>query len=692
MVTEKYLLRSEKEWRARHEALSILDQILAALKSGDIKSVGAATTKNFFEPIQTIIPWASTFYTETLIARTRERFKDAFQGFWMLGGMSGGGMGFIFDPRHKSEARIFLQDVMSRTRRELQHALPFAMEPVVYDFAINPRGTWAELCTDDKAVLPPGYYARVVPTLLRTDPRKLTPLRRAELDRFGAACRTNPELGGMVQTLFDRLFPRPRDDDGAGRSLQQLLDENGFDPRQHEQIRKDLQSARIGLAQNRLPANTIIQDVKPQDVIDAQQEVDPSFAEIGRKALADGAVAVVSLAAGVGSRWTQGAGVVKALHPFAKLGGRHRSFVEVHLAKSRRTGKSVGTMPVHILTTSYLTHDPIAQYLQAANNYDYAGPLILSPGRSIGLRLIPMVRDLRFHWEETPQRIQDEQKQKVIESAHSALIGWAQSMGEGSDYTDNVPHQCLHPVGHWFEIPNLLLNGVLEQLLRERPALRYLMLHNIDTLGADLDPAMLGLHIQQGSCLSFEVITRRIDDRGGGLARVNGQVRLVEGLAMPREEQEFNLSYYNSMTTWIDVDQLLAVFGLTREDFRNGEAVNRRTGGNDGATPSSPVLPVADSPVQLRISQAVRDLAARMQTYITLKDVKKRWGHGQEDVYPVAQWEKLWSDMSALAGVNSSFFVVPRRRGQQLKEQAQLDGWLRDGSAAYVESLCAWEG
>jgi hypothetical protein len=27
-------------------------------------------------------------------------------------------------------------------------------------------------------------------------------------------------------------------------------------------------------------------------------------------------------------------------------------------------------------------------------------------------------------------------------------------------------------------------------------------------------------------------------------------------------------------------------------------------------------------------------------------------------------------------------------RGQQLKEPAQLDGWLRDGSAAFVERLC----
>ena len=65
------------------------------------------------------------------------------------------------------------------------------------------------------------------------------------------------------------------------------------------------------------------------------------------------------------------------------------------------------------------------------------------------------------------------------------------------------------------------------------------MLHNIDTLGADADPAMFGLHLAQDACLTFEVITRRLEDRGGGLARVNGQVRLVEGLAMPREEDEF---------------------------------------------------------------------------------------------------------------------------------------------------------
>ena len=71
--------------------------------------------------------------------------------------------------------------------------------------------------------------------------------------------------------------------------------------------------------------------------------------------------------------------------------------------------------------------------------------------------------------------------------------------------------------------------------------------------------------------------------------------------------------------------------------------------------------------------------------------MKRRWGQGQEDVYPVCQFEKLWGDMTGVAGVSCGFAVVDRLRGQQLKEQAQLDGWLRDGSAGYVEGLCAWE-
>ncbi len=93
----------------------------------------------------------------------------------------------------------------------------------------------------------------------------------------------------------------------------------------------------------------------------------------------------------------------------------------------------------------------------------------------------------------------------------------------------------------------MLRNGVLLQLLQQRPQLQYLMVHNIDTVGANLDPGLLGYHIDRKAALTFGVITRNIDDHGGGLARVDSRLRLVEGLALPSEELESSLSYYNSI-------------------------------------------------------------------------------------------------------------------------------------------------
>src|SRR5664279_5732735 len=452
----------------------------------------------------------------------------------------------------------------------------------------------------------------------------------------------------MVHNLFDHLLPRAQDEQtGRALSLEALLETHGFDRVQHERIQTDLRSGRIGLAQNRLPVSSRIEDAAP-DPLDAAHR------ELGMRALAEGRVAVVTLAGGVGSRWTKGAGAVKALNPFCKLGGRHRNFIEVHLAKSLRVGRECGTLLPHIVTTSYLTHDSVEQHLARESNYHYPGPLVLSPGRIIGLRMA---------WEEMPQQMLDEQAQKVREGLHAALIKWAAQAGEGSNYTDNLPMQCLHPVGHWYEVPNLLRNGTLLRLLAERPRLNYLLVHNIDTAAVDVDAALLGQHIASGAGLTTEVIARHLEDRGGGLARVDDRVRLVEGLALPDDELESHLSYYNSASYWVDIDRLLDVFGLTRETLADAARVN----------------------------DAVRTVAARMPTYITLKDVKKRWGKGQEDVFPVAQFEKLWGDMTALPELHCRFIAVPRRRGQQLKEPAQLDAWLRDGSAAYTNSLCAWE-
>ena len=117
------------------------------------------------------------------------------------------------------------------------------------------------------------------------------------------------------------------------------------------------------------------------------------------------------------------------------------------------------------------------------------------------------------------------------------------------------------------------------------------------------------------------------------------------------------------MTTWIQIDELLNYFGLTREDI------------------------IKNAECEAKILSSIRHVAEKLPTYVTIKEVKKRWGRGQEDIYPVAQFERLWGDMTALEEVSSAWFEVPRQRGQQLKEVGQLDAWLRDGSAAAIEKM-----
>ncbi|KAG7350936.1 UTP-glucose-1-phosphate uridylyltransferase [Nitzschia inconspicua] len=613
MVTEKYLLREADEWKARHDALRILDDILEAFKSSDVPKIAKLTTDNFFEPLQTIIPWASNLYTETLIDRTKLRFGDDFLGFWMLGGASGGGMGFIFKPEAKPIALVEMQDIMMSTKKEMEHALPFAMDPVVYDFKINDHGTKAQWFD-----------------------------------------------GCLVPTWKEVSTPPSNHPKCPSLALDDVLCELGFDLTDHCKIQNDYRRGEIGLKQNRLPTDTKLENARPEDVILTDQVISHEIQSIGMEELRKGTVGVISLAAGVGSRWTQGAGCVKAINPFCKIAGRHRSFLEVHLAKSRRISTLVGMPLPHVITTSHMTGSAIHGYLDRVQNHGYEGPVYISPGKTIGLRLVPTADDLKFSWQNQPKL--DKQAQKVRESGQQALLEWVKSCGEASDYRDNLPLQCLHPVGHFYEVPNLLLNGTLKTMLDDRPQLKYLMLHNIDTVGADVDPGLLGLFASRDSTLSFEVIARRIDDVGRGLAMQDGKVRLVEGLALPKEEDEFKFTYYNSMTTWIDIDKLLNVFGISRNDLAD----------------------------DLRVSNAVHTFSAKLPTYVALKEVKKRWGNGQEDVFPTVQFEKLWSDLSSLDEVDCDFFAVSRHRGCQLKDVSQLDGWFRDGSQKYLEKLCFW--
>ena len=159
-------------------------------------------------------------------------------------------------------------------------------------------------------------------------------------------------------------------------------------------------------------------------------------------------------------------------------------------------------LDIHTIQMFQESVEPELQDGMHCKNFRYGGRIYISQGKSIGLRIIPTLSDLRFAYEEKQQQKLDEQAQKVRASGQNALMSWAQSCGEASDYRDNLPLQCLHPVGHYFEVPNMILSGTLKKMLDDRPQLQYLLLHNIDTVGADVDAGLLGMFADSNTTLS----------------------------------------------------------------------------------------------------------------------------------------------------------------------------------------------
>lgn len=338
MCTERYLLRTPKEWHGRQEAMRIFDELLAALRQGKIRELARLTQANYDGPIQTIIPWAANAYTEALITACRDQFGEQFWGFWMIGGMSGGGMGFVFDPSIRDAAASAMVEILATVKKRFEHAIPFAITPVVYEFAINRDGTNATLKKQDKALVSRKYHLFTVPSLLRVPAAQLLEERRSEL---GRVAEIYPDL---TAGLFERLFPKEQSNTKSGEDLDQLLATLGFDPLVHERLRADYLTNRIGLAKNILPSNVSIQNARPGDLT----PVDPKKAATGVRALHHGEVAVVTLASGVGSRWVKGAGTVKALIPFTGFRASTSTFSKSIWPKQQPPG-SATEWPFRIL-------------------------------------------------------------------------------------------------------------------------------------------------------------------------------------------------------------------------------------------------------------------------------------------------------------------------------------------------------
>jgi UTP--glucose-1-phosphate uridylyltransferase len=231
----------------------------------------------------------------------------------------------------------------------------------------------------------------------------------------------------------------------------------------------------------------------------------------GEASLAAGEWALVVLAGGMATRM---GGVVKALLEAVE----GKSFLELRLGEQQALRRRAGrTVPLWLMTSA-ATDGPIRQALGLG--LDGEGISIARQGLS--LRLTP----------------------------------------EGSLFYDDSGRPSTYAPGHG-DLPEALRSsGLLERFVANGG--RYLMITNLDNLGASLEPAYIGWFLEQQVSCACEVVDKLAADRGGIPVRVAGKAQVVEEYRLPSSFPPAMVEVFNTNTFHVSAREMLeAPLGLT---------------------------------------------------------------------------------------------------------------------------------
>lgn len=233
--------------------------------------------------------------------------------------------------------------------------------------------------------------------------------------------------------------------------------------------------------------------------------------ERGRHALADGRAAVLILNGGMATRF---GGKPKGVIPI--VDGEPETFLWVKLAQVARLIREYhATIPV-IVMHSFATQSVSRRYL---DDIDWAG-IPPSMRYEFSQSIMPRV---------TPEGVP------------------LQELAGGDALPDNLLY-CAP--GHGDTLHRLRSSGVLREL--RQAGIEHLLVANVDNLGAELDPILLGAHIlavDAGAHMSVEMV-RRNGDQGGCIAVVNNRPVIVEGFRLPQGTPLDAYPHFNTNTLW----------------------------------------------------------------------------------------------------------------------------------------------
>ena len=250
----------------------------------------------------------------------------------------------------------------------------------------------------------------------------------------------------------------------------------GLDRAQVEAHARAIASGQLSSASNTVPGEPRVaghEHVERLERLPASEQGE--LEALGRDAIAGGRVAVAVLNGGMATRF---GGDVKGI--IEAVGGR--TFLEVKLAQAR----SLGRVPFLIMN-SFATHARTLEFLAERGLGDAVEVFL----QSVSLRLTPTGDVLR----------------------------------------DAAGRVSLYAPGH-VDFPGSLRRSGLLARLAER-GVETVVLSNIENLGAELDPLVIGFHLARGRALTAELAETLPGDVGGAPAFVGERLQIVEGFRFP---------------------------------------------------------------------------------------------------------------------------------------------------------------
>jgi UTP--glucose-1-phosphate uridylyltransferase len=226
--------------------------------------------------------------------------------------------------------------------------------------------------------------------------------------------------------------------------------------------------------------------------------------KLGRDALAAKKVGVVILAGGMATRF---GGVVKAVVPVLE----QRTFLQLKLDDVRLAGPDV---PVYVMS-SFATHARLLEHVK-----ELGAKHVEVFAQFVSLRLTP----------------------------------------EGQLFKEADGDVSPYATGHGDLTFALRKSGLLSKFRAAGGTL--LMMSNVDNLGATLDPAVIGAHLDRGVALSAEVVRKVKGDKGGAPARLDGIPQIIEGFRFPPGFDQDSIPVFNTNTFMMDAAAIDRDFAL----------------------------------------------------------------------------------------------------------------------------------